>query len=66
MNELIQLALDTFAFVLPLDGQFTFNQWALKIEEIYDNAQAWEVTEALRNTNGKITLRGGRVVGFDY
>ena len=65
MNDLLQFALETMTFLLS-EGTHTFSQWADKIQETYDNPQAWEVIEELRNSDGSIVIKNGRVVDFRY
>lgn len=66
MNELIQHALNTLSFVLPANGEFTFQEWAKKLGEIYDNEQVDAIISALEEESGRIVRENGKVVDLVF
>lgn len=61
-TELLEYAIHSFAFVLPFNGEFTFQEWADKITAIYDtaNVKTSAVVAEIRKFNGKIVRNCGR------
>lgn len=61
-SELLEYAIDSFAFVLPFNGEFSFGEWADKITTIYDtaNLKTSAVVGEIRKFNGKVIRNYGR------
>ena len=62
MTELLQYSIDSFAFILPRNGVFTFGEWADKIEVAYSaaNLRTSAVVAEIRKFNGRIIRNNGR------
>ena len=61
-SELLEYAIQSFAFILPFNGEFTFQEWADKITAIYDaaNVKTSAIVAEIRKFNGKIVRNCGR------
>lgn len=61
-SELLEYAIDSFAFVLPVNGEFSFEEWADKITANYNaaNVKTSAVVGEIRKFNGKIIRNYGR------
>lgn len=61
-TKLLEYAIQSFAFILPFNGEFTFQEWADKIAEMYkmQNIQVSAAVAEIRKFNGKIIRNCGR------
>ena len=60
-KEILDYALDCYAFVLPFNGEFNFNKWAKMIKNTYDlaNLQNRAVVQTIQKYNGKVIRKYG-------
>ena len=56
INDLIEYAVNSFSFLLPMNGEFTFEEWANEIREAYDevNPKTNMVVRAIEGVNGSV------------
>lgn len=60
-EEILEYALNTLAFLLPFNGEYSFQEWAKNIENAYDlaNLQINAVVQTIKKYNGKVIRRYG-------
>jgi glutamine synthetase type III len=60
-EDILDYALISFAFLLPFNGEFSFQEWVKNIKNAYDlaNLQTNAVVRTIQKYNGKIIRKYG-------
>lgn len=60
-KDLIIYAINSYSFILPLNGEFTTQFWADEIDKVYNNANLKNkvITNEIRKLKGTIIRRNG-------